>query len=269
VPKSILHFEKYDSDPLRPWVVFVHGAGGSTRTWYKQIDAFLENYNVLLLDLRDHGQSKNLEWDHDQYNFELISNDIRATMDEAKVSQAHFVSLSFGSVLLQDFYRRYPERVLSMTMAGGIFHANFWIRAFVHYARFMNRFLHYEQMYRFFSYLLMPFPRNQKARKVYEKQAEKINQDEYLRWLALYDAFFQLLQDFHAQEMHCPTLIVMGKDDYIFLGSARRFFRTQKNARMIEFDRVGHICNIEAPGPFNEAVLSFLDEFREVHAVPA
>jgi pimeloyl-ACP methyl ester carboxylesterase len=37
---------------------FVHGAGGSSSIWFKQIRDFQKQYNVLLLDLRGHGESK-------------------------------------------------------------------------------------------------------------------------------------------------------------------------------------------------------------------
>ena len=33
------------------WVVFIHGMGGSTKTWARQIEAFSKSYNLLLLDL--------------------------------------------------------------------------------------------------------------------------------------------------------------------------------------------------------------------------
>jgi pimeloyl-ACP methyl ester carboxylesterase len=37
---------------------FVHGAGGSSSIWFKQIRDFKKQYNVLLLDLHGHGDSK-------------------------------------------------------------------------------------------------------------------------------------------------------------------------------------------------------------------
>ena len=41
----------------RDWVVFVHGAGGSSSIWYKQVRDFREHFNVLLIDLRGHPAS--------------------------------------------------------------------------------------------------------------------------------------------------------------------------------------------------------------------
>ena len=54
----MLKYEIIDNK-AEEWVVFIHGIGGSTKTWNKQIDAFSENYNLLLLDLPGHGLNAN------------------------------------------------------------------------------------------------------------------------------------------------------------------------------------------------------------------
>ena len=48
----MLQYRTYAAGPERAWVVFVHGAGGSSSIWYKQIRDFREHFNVLLIDLR-------------------------------------------------------------------------------------------------------------------------------------------------------------------------------------------------------------------------
>lgn len=54
----MLHYTTYLLKPDAPWVTFVHGAGGSSAIWFKQIRDFKKSYNVLLVDLRGHGKSK-------------------------------------------------------------------------------------------------------------------------------------------------------------------------------------------------------------------
>ncbi|MDG1186289.1 MAG: alpha/beta fold hydrolase, partial [Schleiferiaceae bacterium] len=54
----MLSFSLHQNSPELPWVTFVHGAGGSSTIWYKQLKAFSSNFNVLLIDLRGHGRSK-------------------------------------------------------------------------------------------------------------------------------------------------------------------------------------------------------------------
>ena len=54
----MLYYRIHERAPDSEWVVFLHGAGGSSTIWYKQIRAFKEDFNVLLIDLRGHGLSK-------------------------------------------------------------------------------------------------------------------------------------------------------------------------------------------------------------------
>jgi pimeloyl-ACP methyl ester carboxylesterase len=118
--------------------------------------------------------------------------------------------------------------------------------------------LPYSAMYRLFSYLLMPYKRNQLARKVYQQQAEIITQLAYMKWLGLYAEFFKLLKNFSTQSLSNEVLVVMGSDDYVFLNSAKRFVTNQPKAKLKILPKVGHICNIEAPHDFNELALDFL-----------
>ncbi len=254
----MLHFEKIVSHPNHKWVVFIHGAGGSSKTWSHQVEKFRQHFNLLLIDLRDHGRSKNLRPNYEKYEFSIISNDIRQVLEHESITRAHFVTMSFGSVLLQDLAMRFPGMVDKCIISGGIFRGNLPIRVFVNMARFFNTFLSYPRMYGIFSYLLMPRKRNQKARRVYKIQAQKLTQKEYMKWIGLYSEFFALLKNFYNQVLNFQTLVIMGSDDYIFLKSARGFVSKQSNARLIEIPQTGHICNIESPGTFNDLCQSFL-----------
>ena len=54
----MLHFKTFLRKEKSSWVTFVHGAGGSSAIWYKQLRDFKKKHNVLLIDLRGHGKSK-------------------------------------------------------------------------------------------------------------------------------------------------------------------------------------------------------------------
>ena len=54
----MLHHIIYKNEnPNAEWIVFIHGAGGSSTIWFKQINAFRKEYNLLLVDLRGHGRT--------------------------------------------------------------------------------------------------------------------------------------------------------------------------------------------------------------------
>lgn len=256
--QELLYSEVQRSGNDKEWIVFLHGAGGSTATWKYQLKQFENDYNLLLIDLRDHGQSKNITPDYRNYNFNIITEDVIQVIKKYQIKKAHFITLSFGSVLLQDLSIKYPQLIASAIFAGGIFKANVWIKGFVYIARFLNAILPYKWMYSIFSYLLMPRKRHQRSRKIYKKQAQKLTADEYMKWVGLYGEFFSLLSRFFNQKITFPSLVVMGNEDYIFLEAAKAFVSNQKNVEIITINQAGHICNIDKPDEFNHLAYSFL-----------
>ena len=242
----------------KKWLILIHGAGGSIATWNRQIEKLSEHFRLMLIDLRDHGLSKNLSPSYTRYNFDIVSTDILSVLEKEGISKAHFVTLSFGSVMMQALYERKPDLVDQIVFIGGIFNANWGIKGFVHLARFLNVFLSYSMMYRVFSFLLMPKKELQFARRVYQQQPRRLGSKEYLQWLGLYSEFFYLLKSFHQQPIDHPMLILMGEDDYLFLPSARTFSRTKENVQLELIAKAGHICNIDQPTATNTAILNFL-----------
>ena len=261
--ENLLNYEVHHFNSKASWIIFLHGAGGSIQTWKYQINGLKERYNLLALDLRDHGHSKNIDPSFDRYNFDIVVSDVQKVLNQAGIQRAHFVTLSFGSVLMQAIYERHPSKVQSMTLIGGIFSANWMIKAFVHSARLLNVFLLYRHMYRIFSFLLMPRKNHHIARRVYQMQARKLSQKEYVKWLGLYSEFFVLLQSFHNQHIKTPTLILMGEEDYLFLPSAKSFAVNHQGTSLQIIPKAGHICNIEKPEKVNAAILEFLDTLKD------
>ena len=155
---------------------------------------------------------------------------------------------------------RFPGIADRIVIAGGIFKGNLAIRLFVALAKVFNYFLSYPTMYSLFSYLLMPRQRNQKARRIYQLQAQKLSSAEYMKWVGLYEEFFRLLDQFYHYLLPVPTLVIMGGDDYIFRKGAKDFVHNQPHARLESLDGVGHICNIESPQLFNRLAVDFLGD---------
>lgn len=255
---NTLHHQLYVKSEKAEWVVFLHGAGGSTATWKNQVAAFKPFYNIILIDLRDHGKSKGMEPAYQKYTFDIVTEDIVQVLNMNKIERAHFITLSFGSVMLQDLSIKHPNLVASAIFAGGIFKANNWIKSFVNLARFLNLLLPYKWMYSLFSYLLMPKQRHKNSRKVYQKQANKLTSSEYMKWVGLYAEFFQLLNMFFNQRISFSGLVVMGKEDYIFLKAAKDFVNNHTTVKLAIIENAGHICNIDQPKEFNVLALNFL-----------
>jgi len=254
----VLHYKTHIKSKQSPWIIFIHGAGGSSGAWHRQWNYFKELGNLLAMDLRDHGQSKHIKPEKSKYDFELIANDILEVIDYLEIKRASFITLSFGSVLMQDLSMRRPNLVEKVVMAGGIFKGNIAVKSFVHFARFLNLFLSYQKMYSLFSYILMPKKRHQLSRRIYQIHSQKLSSEEYLKWLGLYSQFFLTLKRFYNQPIDFPALVVMGEDDYVFLKAAKDFSARHKNVELNVIKNAGHICNIDNEEEFNSVVDTFI-----------
>ena len=84
------------------WLVFVHGIGGSTKTWKKQINDF-KDYNLLLLDLPGHGGSQLQNF---IVNIKNVNKAIKETLDSLNITNADFIALSLGSLVMANFAAR-------------------------------------------------------------------------------------------------------------------------------------------------------------------
>ena len=121
----MLSYSTHLHSPQAPWVTFVHGAGGSSTIWYKQLRSFRENYNILLVDLRGHGKSKAPFYEKlKQYNFTTIGNEVIEVLDHLKIQSTHWIGISLGTIIIREITERFPERTLSMIMGGAVMKLN-------------------------------------------------------------------------------------------------------------------------------------------------
>ena len=122
----MLSYSVFTNQTTTKWVTFVHGAGGSSSIWFRQIRAFKEEYNVLLVDLRGHGNSKvsSKENANQAYTFAFITNDIVEVLEHLQIEKSHFIGISLGTILIRDLAERHPEMVETMVLGGAVLKLN-------------------------------------------------------------------------------------------------------------------------------------------------
>lgn len=266
---TLLHHEVIAQNPNAPWLVFVHGAGGSIRTWKFQIDAFAPHFRLLLIDLRDHGHSKDILPAFPAYDFDIVAKDILVLIDHLGIEKAHFMSLSIGSVILQKIDIERPELVDRMIMAGAIFDGSKAMHWFVHSGKFLSYILPYRALYWLFSFIVLPRRNHRLSRYIFRRQSRRLTTREYMKWIELYKPFFHLIRDYVNRPVMKKGLVVMGSQDHIFFRAAKQFTEIQKNMRLAVIENCGHVCSIEAPEVFNDLVLRFLQDLEVPEAVTA
>ncbi|APQ18192.1 alpha/beta fold hydrolase [Maribacter hydrothermalis] len=256
----MLHYITYKHKTSTVWVTFIHGAGGSSSIWFKQIREFKKHFNVLLLDLRGHGNSKpNLKNVFDEkYTFDVITNDIVEVIDFENIKKSHFVGISLGTILIRNLAENYPDRVESMVMGGAIMKLNLRSQILMKLGVVFKTIIPYLWLYKFFAFIIMPNKNHKESRSLFVREAKKLYQKEFIRWFKLTSEINPLLRFFRSADINIPTLYVMGEEDYLFLPSIKKIVKFHKNSELLVVENCGHVVNVEQPKFFNENVINYL-----------
>jgi pimeloyl-ACP methyl ester carboxylesterase len=243
------------------WVTFVHGAGGSSSIWFKQIRDFQKHFNVLLLDLRGHGNSnEQIKTAFKQkYTFKSIANDVIEVINHLQINSSHFVGISLGSIVIRQLAEMYPTRVQSMILGGAILKMNFRSQILMRLGNTFKYVLPYLVLYKFFAFVIMPKKNHKNSRLLFINEAKKLYQKEFIKWFKLTAEINPVLRLFRQVELDIPTLYVMGEEDYMFLPSVRQVVANHaKTAELFIIQNCGHVVNVEQPLIFNEKVIGYI-----------
>ena len=257
----MLHYKLYRSNNSdSPWITFIHGAGGSSSIWFKQIRFFSRFFNLLLIDLRGHGNSKSLILNPFQpkYTFNAVTVDILEVLNKEKILKSHFVGISLGTILIRKIAEINPERIITMIMAGAIIKLNFRSRLMMYFGNWTKSFLPYMMIYKIFAWIVMPNSNHKESRLLFVREARKLYRKEFLRWYKLTSEIIPLLKIFRQVKLKIPTLYIMGAEDYLFLTSVKKLVTQHNNSELIILPECGHVVNVEKPELFNNGMLSFI-----------
>ena len=257
----MIHYKTYIKKEKLPWVTFVHGAGGSSSIWYKQIKDFKKEYNILLIDLRGHGKSKNHIYNKlKSYTFDVISDEIIEVLDHLKILRSHFVGISLGTIIIREIAERYPKRSISMIMGGAVMKLNFRGQILMRLGMLLKSVIPYLLLYKFFAFIIMPRKNHRESRNLFINEAKKLYQKEFKRWFTLAAELNPILTLFRIKDTGIPTLYVMGEEDHMFLPSIRKLVQSHLSSELYVIPECGHVVNVEYPKIFNTKVLSYLKQ---------
>jgi len=238
----------------------VHGAGGSSSIWYKQVRDFKKEFNVLILDLRGHGNSKPTLKDtfNSKYTFDSITNDIVEVIEHLKIQKSHFIGISLGTILIRNLAEKRPELVKSMIMGGAIIKLNFRSQVLMKLGVVFKSVVPYMLLYKLFAFIIMPKRNHKNSRLLFVNEAKKLYQKEFIRWFKLTAEINPLLRFFRAKDIKIPTLYIMGAEDHLFLPSIKHIVSEHLSSTIFVIENCGHVVNVEKPVTFNVQTIRFI-----------
>jgi pimeloyl-ACP methyl ester carboxylesterase len=196
----------------------------------------------------------------EEYSFEHQRAGILAMLDGLKIEKAHIVGLSMGAFAAFYFGMKWPQRVLSLTLAGIGSGSMPEARA-----RFRQ-----ESEAAATKLLAEGWEKSAEVRgnSPTRVQLQNKNPRGFAEFLALvrqhsakgsaltlqgYQALRPSLGDFKEQMAKCtlPTLIVSGDEDEPCLDASLMLKRHMPSAGLVFMPQTGHACNLEEPELFN------------------
>ena len=107
-----IHYEVHGSGPT---LLLSHGYSSTCRMWDGQIAALKDRYQVVVWDMRGHGDS-DYPADPDLYSAALTVGDMAALLDVVGARTAIVAGLSLGGYMSLAFHAAHPDRVRALML---------------------------------------------------------------------------------------------------------------------------------------------------------
>ena len=255
---DLLHHEVHRARSGGEWLVLIHGAGGSTVTWKRQVPALGRRHNLLLIDLPGHGRMAHRPSAEEAYSFEGIAQRIWQVIDHLGLVRVHLLGVSLGSVIALTMREQRPAQVGSVVNGGAILALSRRLKVLASASLLLARVIGYPAFYRLSARIMMPRRNHAASRKVFIRESRFLSDAEFRKWTAMYRSLNATLQRLQASASEIPHLLVMGAQDHLFVQEAHAYARRHPAVRLEVVARCGHVVTIERADRFNSICLDFL-----------
>lgn len=109
-------------DYTDPWkksetILLLHGLAESSASWFAWVPHLARDFRIVRPDLRGFGKSTPMARDY-PWSMDIVVDDLARLMTELGIARFHLVGAKIGGTVARRFASRFPERVLTLTLAG-------------------------------------------------------------------------------------------------------------------------------------------------------
>ncbi len=101
-----------------PALVLLHGIGGSSESWHRQIGQLKNNFRVVAWDMPGYGGSEKFKTSSP--NVDHYVDSLFALLEFLGIRKVNLLGQSIAALIAARFCKSYPERVLSYVFAHGL-----------------------------------------------------------------------------------------------------------------------------------------------------
>jgi len=259
----------YEDDGWGEAIIAVHGLIENTTYWKNIVEDITKKYRFIPLDMRGHGQTV-VDGESFGFDAETIGDDIEALADYLRIDRFHLLTHSTGGFAGVRYAMRNTGRLASLILTDtgsstsvmpGDFEA---IKAFNDkLARYFEKF-DWEQIVA--NLWANPFPF---FRGIVEspQAAELMKSAQDMISLGDRSTIAQFVRSFYTDPdpridglrgIRCPTLVIYGEKDDLFIETSKLMAREIPDARLIEYAGIGHMTALECPERLAEDIIHFI-----------
>lgn len=236
-------------------IFLLHPAFADAEIFEAQIEAFCDDYQLLLMDFPGHGNSEAKGTKATTADVPLI---MKMILDEVGVNRCHVVGVSLGSLIAQAFAARYAGKTISVAIIGGysIHKANDKIlRAQGQNIVIFALYLIFS-MKKFRRFIINETGGGDRFREVFGRGIQKFRRSSFPAMSNMNDLFEK-----KDTPVSYPFLIVCGEQDRELARDAAAVLHDlEPDSRYALIPDAGHCANIDNPEVFNSILRTFLRE---------
>lgn len=251
-------------------VIAAHGLIENTTYWNRTGvgQAIAEEYRFIPMDMRAHGKTVSTGTP-EGYDIETGIKDIQALADHLNLEKFHLISHSTGGFISARLAMSHSQRLASLTLTGAS-SATTFIKDAVGNQKFHEAFAKSFENNSWETILenikKQPFPLFLGIAETPDNQALWDMTYEIIK-IGNRDTIANFVRTFYQdpdpkveglRQIACPTLIIVGERDELFLKPSRLMADEIPDARLAIFEKAGHMLCIEQPERVADTILSFI-----------
>lgn len=246
-------YEVYgEGEPL----VLVHGLGSSHEDWELMVPALKEHFQVILYDVRGHG---NTERTKGPYSIPLFANDLAKFLKAINIESAHIGGISMGGMIAFQFAVDYPEFLKKLIIINAVPDVKLKTleeKVQLYTRKILTKAVGMYRMADLLIFNLFPWPNQKKLRARFLERFKR--NDE-----APYDASLNAIVGWgigdKIKDIEAPTIVISAEKDYLPLETKEKYVNKMQNASFVVIKNSRHASTQDQPEKLSQLIIDFCE----------
>ena len=245
------------SHPGKPWLTLLHTLATDRSLWSGQVVELAQYFNLLLIDMRGHGDSAAAE---PPYSIAGLGDDVVAIWDTLDIRASSVAGLSIGGMIALSLAAEQPERVIAMIAGGCRAQTSDQFRAMWSARRTLLTEGGLSAVIDATIPTWFP-PESLEAKPALSKRvAEMIGKTSIAGYIGATQALEELDLFDRLPAISAPCLLLVGDKDGPHPGEMAKMKEQIAHSDLTTITGAGHLPNLDQPEQFMAAIMPFLIE---------